>query len=168
MHTLIHPPPTLDTVIRSRLTALIAQRAPSALVAAKLAGWSESTLYRRTNLAGVEGGNYRRLYVSDVDEMLEGLDVDADRLLLPVVGDQDLALIKWVGTNTPADPMPSTATHDAAIAEFGEAVAGRVTALMHQGMLSVCGDPATPSTWYLRLTRLGRSHLAADLCGLDD
>jgi len=149
-------PPTCDVILRTRLAALIDLHAPSTAEAAKRAGWSESTLYRRLHTDPTDRDNYRRLHASDLDAMLGALGLDPDAVLQPVLLDGDRDLLVWVAERTPADPLPSRAGW----ADQCEGAAGRrLRRLVRQGLLQVFGDPDDPHTWYIRLTPAGQRAL---------
>lgn len=155
-HTPIHPAPSLNAIVRRRLAALIARQGTGAAAAARAAGWSESTLYRRLHNDPADQANYRRLHVCDADQLLQGLGLSPDDLLQPVLLPGDRELLVWVGERTPSDPLPSRAVYMALEAEQRH----RVYQLEQQGLLVVCGpDTEDPDSWYVRLTAAGQRAL---------
>ena len=155
-HTPVAKPPTYDTILRTRLAALIKLHAPSKAGAASSAGWAESTLYRRLNLDPNDSNNYRPLAAGDVDELLAGIKLTPDALLQPALLDGDSELLQWVDKRTPADPLPSRAMWMRHCMDDGT---DRLIRLVLQGLLVVCGDPDNQHTWYIRLTPTGQRAL---------
>jgi hypothetical protein len=156
-HTPIHPPPSLDLILRSRLAQLLTREGVAYADAARRAGWAESTLYRRLNTDPTDP-NYRRLHVSAADELLAALELSPDELLQPVLLEGDRELLVWVGMRTPADPLPSSALWSDLEARAGQ----RVLCLQQQGLLALCGaadDLEDASRWYVRLTPAGQRAL---------
>lgn len=152
------PPTPYDTILRTRLQALLQLHGVSVGKAARAAGWAESTLHRRLNTDASDTNNYRRLHAGDVDQLLAALGLPPDAVDQPVLLPGDRDLLVWVGEHTPADPLPSRATLQ------GAAVAvpnydRLVSRLADQGLLRVIDTTPDPDSWILRLTPAGQRAL---------